>query len=83
MVDKTYLNSIIHECIGNSNASCKSIMALAKSDSVRDNIVNIVLMRRGGLPVILLVALPQVEQQAERHQPHLILRQMEVGKAVI
>ena len=83
MVDKTYLSSIIHECIGNSNASCKSIMALAKSDSVRDNIVNIVLMRRGGLPVILLVAFPQVEQQAERHQPHLILAEMQVGKSVI
>lgn len=38
---------------------------------------------RGGLPVILLMALPQIQQQTERHQPHFILRQMKVGKAVI
>ena len=37
----------------------------------------------GGLPVILLVTLPQIQQQAKRHQPHLILRQMKMGKAVI
>ena len=37
----------------------------------------------GGLPVILLVALPQIQQQTKWHQPHLILRQMKVGKAVI
>lgn len=37
----------------------------------------------GGLPVILFVALPQIQQQTKRHQPHLILRQMEVSKAVI
>lgn len=41
------------------------------------------LTRRDGLPVILLVALPQIQQQTKRHQPHLILRQMKVGKAVI
>ena len=41
------------------------------------------LMRRDSLPVILLVALPQIQQQTKRHQPHLILRQMKVGKAVI
>ena len=38
---------------------------------------------RCGLPVILLVALPQIQQQTKRHQPHFILRQMKVGKAVI
>lgn len=38
---------------------------------------------RGGLPVILLVALPQVQQQTERHQPHLLLAEMQVGKTVI
>lgn len=36
-----------------------------------------------GLPVILFVALPQVEQQTEGHQPHFILAEMKVGKAVI
>ena len=41
------------------------------------------LPRRGCLTVILLVAFPQVEQQTEGHQPHLILRQMEMGKPVI
>mgnify|MGYP007087572362 CR=1 FL=1 len=41
------------------------------------------LSRRSCLPVILLVALPQVEQQTERHQPHFILAEMKVGKAVI
>ena len=38
---------------------------------------------RGGLPVILFVALPQIQQKSKRHQPHLILRQMKVGKTVI
>lgn len=38
---------------------------------------------RGGLPVILLMALPQIQQQTKRHQPHLILTEMKVGKAVI
>ena len=36
-----------------------------------------------GLPVILLMALPQIQQQTKRHQPHLILAEMKVGKAVI
>lgn len=38
---------------------------------------------RGGLPAILLMALPQIQQQAKRHQPHFILAEMKVGKAVI
>ena len=38
---------------------------------------------RDGLPVILLMAFPQIQQQTKRHQPHFILRQMKVGKAVI
>ena len=38
---------------------------------------------RGGLPVILFVAFPQIQQQTERHQPHFILAEMKVGKAVI
>lgn len=38
---------------------------------------------RGGLPVILFVALPQIQQKSKRHQPHLILAEMQVGKAVI
>lgn len=40
-------------------------------------------MSRNSLPVILLVTLPQIQQQAKRHQPHLILAEMKVGKAVI
>ena len=54
-----------------------------RSNPVWDNIVDIVLSRWGGLPVILLMAFPQIQQQTKRHQPHLILRQMKVGKAVI
>lgn len=38
---------------------------------------------RSGLPVILLVTLPQIQQQTKRHQPHLILAEMQVSKAVI
>ena len=38
---------------------------------------------RGSLPVILLVAFPQIQQQTKRHQPHFILAEMQVGKAVI
>ena len=38
---------------------------------------------RGGLPVILFVALPQIQQKSKRHQPHLILAEMQVGKTVI
>ncbi len=53
------------------------------SDPVWDNVVDVMLSCRGGLPVILLMAFPQIQQQTKRHQPHLILRQMKVGKAVI
>ena len=38
---------------------------------------------RCSLPVILLVAFPQIQQKSKRHQPHLILAEMQVGKAVI
>lgn len=76
--------SIIHECADDSNTTfdyfCKFSL---NSDPVRDNIVDVMLSCRGGLPVILLVALPQIQQQTERHQPHLILAEMKVGKAVI
>ena len=40
-------------------------------------------MSRNSLSVILLMALPQIQQQTKRHQPHLILAEMKVGKAVI
>ena len=40
-------------------------------------------MSRNSLPVILFVAFPQIQQQTERHQPHVILAEMKVGKAVI
>ena len=53
------------------------------SEPIRDNIVDVMLSRWGGLPVILFVALPQIQQKSKRHQPHFILRQMKVGKAVI
>ena len=76
--------SIIRECADDSNTIfdyfCKFSL---NSDAVRDNIVDIVLSHWGGLPVILLVTLPQIQKQTKRHQPHLILRQMKVGKAVI
>ena len=75
--------SIIHECADDSNTIydyfCKFSL---NSDPVRDNIVNVVFSCRGGLPVILLVTRPQIQQKAKRHQPHLILRQMKVGKAL-
>lgn len=75
---------IIHECADNSNTVCESFCKFSLNlDSVRDNIVNVVLVCWDSLPVILPVALPQVEQQAERHQPHLILTEMKVGKTVI
>ena len=67
--------SIIHDCADNSNTNldyfCKFSFNL---NPVRDNIVNVVLPRRSCLTVILFVALPQIQQQTEGHQPHLILR---------
>lgn len=76
--------SIIHECAGDSNTICDYFCKFSlNSDPIRDNIVDVMLMRRDSLPVILLVALPQIQQQTKRHQPHLILRQMKVSKAVI
>lgn len=33
--------------------------------------------------VVLLVALPQIEEQSERHEPNLFLRQVEMRHAVI
>lgn len=66
--------SIIHDCADDSNTIfdyfCKFSL---NSDPVWDNIVDIVLSCRGGLPVILLMAFPQIQQQTKRHQPHLIL----------
>ena len=53
------------------------------SEPIRDNIIDVMLSRWGGLPVILLMALPQIQQQTKRHQPHLILAEMQVGKTVI
>ena len=76
--------SIIHERAGDSNTICDYFCKFSlNSDPIRDNIVDVMLSCWGGLPVILLVALPQIQQQAKRHQPHLNLRQMKVGKAVI
>ena len=76
--------SIIHECADDSNTICDYFCKFSlNSDAVRDNIVNVVFVSRNSLPVILLVAFPQIQQKSKRHQPHLILRQMEVGKTVI
>nr|DAG40030.1 MAG TPA: hypothetical protein [Caudoviricetes sp.] len=76
--------SIIHECADNGNTIrdyfCKFSL---NSNAVRDNIVNVVFVSRNSLPVILLVALPQIQQKSKRHQPHLILAEMKMGKAVI
>lgn len=76
--------SIIHECADDSNTIrdyfCKFSL---NSNAVRDNIVNVVFVSRNSLPVILLVALPQIQQKSKRHQPHLILAEMKMGKAVI
>ena len=46
-------------------------------------IVDVVFVSRNSLPVILLMALPQIQQKSKRHQPHLILAEMQVGKTVI
>ena len=76
--------SIIHECADDSNTICDYFCKFSlNSDAVWDNIVDVMLSCWGGLPVILLMALPQIQQQTKRHQPHLILRQMKMGKAVI
>ena len=53
------------------------------SNPLRDNIVNVVFVSGNSPPVILLMAFPQIQQQTKRHQPHLILAEMKVGKAVI
>ena len=50
---------------------------------VRDDIVNKVLTLGLCLTVPLLVALPQIQEQTKRHQPHLIHGKMQVGDAVI
>ena len=75
---------IIHDCADKSNTSFEKICKFSlNSDPIRDNIVDVMLSCRGGLPVILFVALPQIQQQTKRHQPHLILAEMKMGKAVI
>ena len=38
---------------------------------------------RNSLSIILFMALPQIQQKSKRHQPHLILAKMQVGKTVI
>lgn len=51
--------------------------------SIRDDFIDGVLPFWHSLTVILFVALPQIQKQTKRHQPHLIHSQMEVGDAVI
>ena len=57
--------------------------SFSPSNAVRYNIVDVVFVSRNSLPVILFVALPQIQQKSKRHQPHLILAEMQVGKTVI
>ncbi len=54
-----------------------------KSYSGRDDIIDIILTLRFCLTVILFVAFPQVKQQAERREPHLVHRHSEKRHAVI
>ena len=46
---------------------------------VRDNVINEILPLRFCLTAVLLMAFPQVEQKTEGHQPHLILREVQLG----
>jgi len=48
-------------------------MTTSSLNPIRDDIVNKVLTLGLCLAVPLLVALPQIQEQAKRHQPHLIL----------
>ena len=52
-------------------------------DSVRDDVLDEHLAVRGGAPGFLFPAFDEVEQQPERHQPHLKLCEVQVGKADI
>ena len=75
---------IIHDCMDKRNTSFEYVYKFSlNSEPIWDNVVDVMLSCRGGLPVILLVAFPQIQQQPKRHQPHFILAEMKVGKAVI
>ncbi|MBQ4370067.1 MAG: hypothetical protein II784_03600 [Oscillospiraceae bacterium] len=52
-------------------------------DTDRDYFVYEQLSLRLCLSYVLLMALPQIEQQSERHRPDLILGKMKLGEAVI
>ena len=56
---------------------------LLSLDPVRDNIVNEMFPLGLCQPVVLLMAFEQVQQQAKRHRPDLILRQVKLGDAKI
>lgn len=53
------------------------------SYSIRNNVVNKLFQLWLRNADILLVAFPKIQKQANGRQPHLILRQMKVGEAVI
>lgn len=55
----------------------------AFSYSLRDNVIYESLPLGDCLPVILLVAFPQVEEQTKRHRPKLLLRKVKLTDAVI
>lgn len=53
---------IIHECADDSNTICDYFCKFSlNSDPIWDNIVDVMLTCRSGLPVILLVTLPQIQ----------------------
>ena len=58
-------------------------MTTSSLNPIRDDIVNKVLTLGLCLAVPLLVALPQIQEQTKRHQPHLIHGKMQVSDAVI
>ena len=53
------------------------------SYSVRDNVINEVFLLGFCDAVVLLVAFPKIHEQTKRHHPKLLLRQVEMGNAVI
>ena len=50
---------------------------------IRDDIINEMLSSRLGDAIVLLMALPEIQKQTERHQPHLIYGQVQVCCAVV
>ena len=53
------------------------------SYTVRDDVINEIFPLRFRLTIVLLMAFPQVKQKTERHQPHLVLREVQLSQTVI